>query len=320
MLEIMSALCSYISLTVEVSLDGRQWEDCCGDRTSFYLDDKKEETGVIQTNSFHDLIPARYVRIRVSTGLRWVGHDDKCFRFEILGCSPTSEARSELRAEASTHGYLSVSWASPNVSLAKEDSDTEDTLTLDSRYYSLAVTRDDSGEEVIYNTSDHSLIHPSPVYGAVYRLRLTCYYHHLAIPCGYLELEARPRVSLSCQAHSSFCDPDTELVVFRLPERLTASYLGNGSMLVEWVNTDTGWVAEVLNVRLKVTLKLKPICKHPSDFAPQDDRGVTILDQEIAANRYKMLLSGLAETGARQHGINFIPSGPGVPTDGGKQR
>ena len=51
----------------------------------------------------------------------------------------------------------------------------------------------------------------------------------------------------------------------------------------------------------------------------QDDRGVTILDQEIAANRYKMLVSGLAEAGARQHGINFIPSGPGVPTDGGEQ-
>ena len=260
MLEIMLALCSYISLTVEVSVDGRLWEDCCGDsdRTSFYLDDKKEEAGVIQTNSFRDLIPARYVRIRVSTSLRWVGHDHKCFRFELLGCSPTSEAQSELRAEASTHGYLSVSWTSPNVSLAASDGD-EDTLTLDTRYYSLAVTREDTEAEVIYNTSDHSLIHPSPVYGAVYRLRLTCYYHHLAIPCGRLELEARPRVSLSCQAHSSFCDPATELVTWRLPERLTASYLGNGSMLVEWVNTDTGWVAEVVSVRLKVTFQCLPI-------------------------------------------------------------
>ena len=254
MLEIMFALCSYISLTVEVSVDGRLWEDCCGedsDRTSFYLDDKKEEAGVIQTNTFRDLIPARYVRIRVSTSLRWVGHDHKCFRFEILGCSTTSEAVSELSAEASTHGYLSVSWSSPNISLAASDDD-DNTLTLDSRYFSLAVTREDTGEEMIYNTSDHSLIHPNPVYGAVYRLGLTCYYHNLAIPCGRMKLEARPRVSLSCQAHSSFCDPDTELVVFRLPERLSASYLGNGSMLVEWVNTDTGWVAEVINVRIKV--------------------------------------------------------------------
>ena len=44
------------------------------------------------------------------------------------------------------------------------------------------------------------------------------------------------------------------------------------------------------------------------------------MDQEIAANRYKMLVSGLAEAGARHHRINFIPSGPGVPTDGGKRR
>ena len=318
MLEIMLALCSYISLTVEVSVDGRLWEDCCGDSlTSFYLDDKKEEAGVIQTNSFGDLVPARFVRIRVSTSLRWVGHDHKCFRFEVLGCQETSEARSELRAEASTHGYLSVSWTSPNVSIAASDGD-EATLTLDSRYYSLAVTREDTGAEVTYNTSDHSLIHPSPVYGAVYRLRLTCYYHHLALPCGQLELVARPRVSLSCQAHSSFCDPATELVTWRLPERLTASYLGNGSMLVEWVNTDTGWVAEVVNVRLKVTLTTFSLTNN--NIVLQDDRGVTILDQEIAANRYKMLVSGLAEAGARQHGINFIPSGPGVPTDGGEPR
>lgn len=46
---------------------------------------------------------------------------------------------------------------------------------------------------------------------------------------------------------------------------------------------------------------------------------MTLLDQEIAANRYKMLVSGLAEAGARQHSINFIPSGPGVPTDGGER-
>ena len=42
---------------------------------------------------------------------------------------------------------------------------------------------------------------------------------------------------------------------------------------------------------------------------------MTLLDQEIAANRYKMLVSGLADAGA----INFIPSGPGVPTDGGER-
>ena len=58
-----------------------------------------------------------------------------------------------------------------------------------------------------------------------------------------------------------------------------------------------------------------------------------MLAQEIAANRYKMLLRGLApapapaptrpetsETQAQSHTINFTPSGARVPTDGGKQQ
>ena len=34
----------------------------------------------VQTNIFPDLVAARYVRLLVSTSLRWVGHDTKCFR------------------------------------------------------------------------------------------------------------------------------------------------------------------------------------------------------------------------------------------------
>ena len=56
-----------------------------------------------------------------------------------------------------------------------------------------------------------------------------------------------------------------------------------------------------------------------------------VLAQEIAANRYKMLLRGLApapaptrpetpETVAQSHTINFTPSGARVPTDGGKHQ
>ena len=26
----------------------------------------------------------RFLRIRISTGLRWIGHDQKCFRFEVI--------------------------------------------------------------------------------------------------------------------------------------------------------------------------------------------------------------------------------------------
>ena len=62
---------SYISLTVDVSVDGRNWEDCCGDedKTHFYLDDKKDEIDKIQINKFQDLVAARFIRIKVSTGM-----------------------------------------------------------------------------------------------------------------------------------------------------------------------------------------------------------------------------------------------------------
>ena len=55
------------SLTVDVSVDGLNWEDCCGDeeKTHFYLDDKKNEIlesktiqenpAVSQTSSIFDI-------------------------------------------------------------------------------------------------------------------------------------------------------------------------------------------------------------------------------------------------------------------------
>ena len=47
------------------------------------------------------------------------------------------------------------------------------------------------------------------------------------------------------------------------------------------------------------------------------ETGLTLLDQRIAANRHKMLFSGLSRE-TWNHTINFTPSGPHVPTDGGK--
>ena len=54
------------------------------------------------------------------------------------------------------------------------------------------------------------MIHGGPVYGATYTAHLTCHHHGLPLRCG----AARPEVSLSCRAHSSFCSAQ-ERVVFR---------------------------------------------------------------------------------------------------------
>ena len=73
----------YISLGVDVSLDREEWQDCCsqdGAKTNFYADDKNNEIDSVRTHPFANVVVARYVRISISTGLRWIGHDDKCFR------------------------------------------------------------------------------------------------------------------------------------------------------------------------------------------------------------------------------------------------
>ena len=101
----------YISILVEVSMDSLSWADCCSQEaaTNFYADDKNNELGAVTTHAFSDLIVARYVRLRVSTGLRWIGHDNKCFRFELLGCTEKSQGETELTASAQPAGYLALS-------------------------------------------------------------------------------------------------------------------------------------------------------------------------------------------------------------------
>ena len=277
------AYISYIGLTVAVSEDGRTWSQCCGEEeTTFYLDDKKDEVDTVGTNSFPDLVAARYVRLMVSTSLRWVGNDNKCFRFELLGCGSSSEAESNLTAVARSHGYLLVSWQCPNVTLPSGED-----RSLDVRHYGVSVVRLDTGKVETYNTTDHSVIHPSPVYTRQYSVRLTCYYHSLALDCGQQEMEARPSLSLSCRAHSSFCGPQ-EVMVFRLPESVRGTYLGQGQVLVEWNNTRTGWLSDVVTLTLTETAS-----------------GSTVLEREMVSGRTKVLLNGLDPVKAYQ--VNFMP-------------
>ena len=286
---------SYISLSLETSLDGQAWSDCCGqEETMFYLDDKKDQVDQVERNSFSDLVAARYVRVLVSTSLRWVGHDQKCFRFELLGCTSRSRAESSLTAVARSHGYLLTSWLCPNLSLAGQQE-----LSLDVRYFGVRIIRLDTGEVTTYNTTDHSIIHPSPVYRQRYSVELTCYYHGLAINCGQLELEARPEVSLSCRAHSSFCE-EHERMVFKLPESVRGTYMGQDKVLVEWTNSQTGWVSDLVRLSLK-----------------DNSSSAVLLERELVAGRTKMLLNGLELGPSTSYRVDFIPSGGRVVGDGG---
>ena len=131
-------------------------------------------------------------------------------RFEVLGCSAGSSAAANLSAAATSHGHLTVSWQPPRVQLGSGGPGLE----LDSRRYTVRLERGGAGAVAEYNTTDSSVIHGGPVYGATYTAHLTCHHHGLPLRCGAVRLEARPEVSLSCRAHSSFCSAQ-ERVVFR---------------------------------------------------------------------------------------------------------
>ena len=175
----------------------------------------------------------RYVRIRVSTGLRWIGHDQKCFRFEVAPSlllqhggagawlrpavpghqQPDGQGRGS-RLHLPHGGTLCsklvscVQWSPPMVGLAGGQA-----WQLEGRYYLLRVSHDEHQEEtvVVHNTSDHSLVLASPLWGSLYGAELTCWQAGVALACGALSLVATPEVSAACRAHSSFCREEDQV-------------------------------------------------------------------------------------------------------------
>ena len=76
--------------------------------------------------------------------------------------------------------------------------------------------------------------------------------------------------------------------------------MGQGKVLVEWTNSPTGWVSDL------VTLTLK-----------ENSSSAVLLEREMVAGKTKMLLNGLDLGPATSYRLNFIPSGGRVPRDGG---
>ena len=290
---------SYISLSMDVSLDKDTWSDCCSDSDSptyFYVDDKRDEINTIQTHGFEKLIAARYIRIKVSTSLRWIGHDEKCFRFEILGCGENSLAQSNLTATAKSPGYIAVEWNTPVVEIPSAEQ-----LRLEGRFYTVTVSYLDNSVMMVktHNTSDTTYLHPSPLYNTRYTITLTCVHHGVPLLCGEVELLAKPEVSLSCRAHTSFCGEEEE-VVFQMPDTVQAIHLGNGSLVVEWNMTRGGWRTRSLLLRVM-----------DGHWA-----GRILLEKQILSPASQVLVTGLEEGGSYQ--ASFAPSGIEVPAEVGK--
>ncbi len=99
----------YVGLRVRLSRDGRAWRDCCrGGKRLFYADDRAGESGVVTAHSFAGLEAARFVRVDPITSVRWIGHPEKCFRFEVLGCAPGFQPDVGFAARSLPHGFVAA--------------------------------------------------------------------------------------------------------------------------------------------------------------------------------------------------------------------
>ena len=142
-----------------------------------------------------------------------------------------------------------------------------------------------------YNTSDTSLVLPSPMWGSLYHLHLTCSHAGQQLPCGSVRLAARPESSSACQSHSSFCREE-ELVVFVSPAKLAAHSLANGSVLVRWTDCPSGWRSPRRLVRVEM------------------EDGSAVLEEETQPGQSTVIVSGLSITDNYQ--LVFFPSGDGL--------
>ena len=232
----------------------------------------------------------------MSTDLRWFGHDEKCFRFEILGCKQDVVANSELFTKAEAPGYLTVSWLPPVVSIPNKDN-----FSLNGHYYLLNLTHDegDTTKSEIHNTTDTSFAVPSPLWGSRYTISLVCWHHHLPVKCGVSYLTAVPQISSSCRAHSSFCQEE-ERIRFVSPEYLTAKLLINNSVHVKWRLGERGWRAPSRLVRV------------------EQKTGERIYEKESLLEDQQIFLENLNKL--ESYSLVFCPNGDGVPSEIGSVR
>lgn len=282
----------YVGLRVALSLDGSTWRDCCGDL--FYADDKSDSQDVITTHSFHRVETARYIRILASSGVRWVGHEEKCFRFEVLGCSLNDLSQGfqpeiHLMFNALPAGFLDIQWTRPEVEVANRER-----VVLESERF-LANLIFEEGEKpdiTQFNLTTPGFISPNPLFGAKYQVDITCVYQGFAINCGNYEKEATLKAPSSCFLHVSPCSISDRIDFIR-PHRFRAISLEDGSVMVRWTETRNGWRSP--KMRLKV----------------EDDTGNVI--EELGDSIQKVItLPNLQKT--NDYKLIFTPYGPNIPT------
>lgn len=265
----------------------------------FYSDDKADNVEVISTHSFHTLRVARYVRIMASTGVRWIGDDEKCFRFEILGCpimdddgngvGSRFEPTMDFTWEALSSGFLQTSWMKPEVIIANRES-----IILDASHYAVDVVYKQDSSEITeeYNITNPGLIVANPLWGTEYEFQIFCGYQANLVHCGNHKIKAMMDRSTpdTCFSHVAGCRIQ-DRVQFVTPVDFKSVSLSNGSVLIDWQESLEGWRAPKMKLRIT-------------------DGDILV---ESGENQNSILVPNLKE--ANNYELEFTPAGSGIPSE-----
>ncbi|XP_018016572.1 mucin-17 [Hyalella azteca] len=225
-----------------------KWELCCGDTKYFYAEDKHAEVDVISTHAFGLLVLARSLKLEFESGLNT--GDRKCYRIEVLGCPSGLTPHTNLTISALPAGYLQTTWLASTVVLPTV-SGTEVFPLMTPEY---KVVTDRWGTTLpnmttVQHVEVARVLLPNPVWGAQYRVQMTCIHQGVALPCGTAQLTA---LLPGC----SPCQPG-EGLVFRRPQPLRGAVVQDGApslqgaLVLWWEATGGGWITPTVTLTVK---------------------------------------------------------------------
>ena len=246
---------------------------------------------VILTHSFQSVLATSYVRIVASTGVRWIGHKEKCFRFEILGCSPYEQNGFQpdiyFRSRSLPAGFIESKWDHPSLLISNRER-----VHLEIAHYLVNVTNDISPDEKTYNVSDRGLIGTNPAWGAKYKFEVVCIHKELELNCGSHNFQALVYSKQACFKHLPNC-PLVDHITFVTPTDIEATSKPDGSVFIKWNDTNGGWKSSRMEVRV------------------QDEIGRSI--SGLAEHANSISIPKLTKN--HEYKLIFIPSGQYMPAE-----
>ncbi|CAB4064496.1 unnamed protein product [Lepeophtheirus salmonis] len=222
----------YVGLGIDLSLDGIYWTRI---PSQFYASDEPGSVDVIQTHIFETIQTARHIRISVSSDVRWIGHSNKCFRFEILGCPLDISLDVNLQHTLHPEGLITANWRYPHVYVTYDRN-----IPIPCPYYIVGITIKGSNDKWDYKnvSSDASMILDRPLWDSTYHFKISCVHQNISIDCGKYEIET-----------SSLRSRSTE-IVFDKPTSLQAIIHENGTLFIDWNTSLNGWRSSTKVIKL----------------------------------------------------------------------